>query len=424
MKKNIYNNSLQFSKKVDSNDKLFNLKDKFHFPIINGSRSSLYFCGNSLGLQPKETKKDILQEIDDWKNLAVEGHFKAKKSWFNYHSYLCEASSKIVGCKYEETVIMNSLTVNLHLLMVSFYKPNKKKKKILIEENAFPSDFYAVKSQLKFHNNDPVNDLIIVRKDKNHLFSTEKIINTIERNKDQIAMILLGGVNYLTGQLLDLKKITTVAKENGCIIGLDLAHAAGNVNLKLHSWGVDFAAWCGYKYLNGGPGAPSGIFINSIYHQNSDLKRFEGWWGHDKTSRFELQSHFKPMVSAEAWQLSNPPIFSMAALLSSLNIFNSVGMKNLLDKSNQLTSYLEYLLIDSLSDQITIISPKRKNERGCQLSIKFKNFNKDIVKLLYKEKIICDYRKPNILRIAPVPLYNSFEDCYHLVKTLKKILVK
>tara|TARA_Y100001978_G_scaffold21615_1_gene17688 strand:- start:493 stop:1764 length:1272 start_codon:yes stop_codon:yes gene_type:complete len=422
MKKNIYKNSLQFSKKADSNDKLFNLKDKFHFPIINGSRSSLYFCGNSLGLQPKETKKEILQEIDDWKNLAVEGHFKPDKSWFNYHSYLNESTSKIVGCKYEETVTMNSLTVNLHLLMVTFYQPNNKKKKILIENNAFPSDLYAVKSQLKFHNNDPVNDLIILEKENDNLLSTEKIIRTINENKDQIAMILLGGVNYLTGQLLDLKKITAAAKENGCIIGLDLAHAAGNVELKLHNWGVDFAAWCGYKYLNGGPGAPSGIFINSIYHQNSDLKRFEGWWGHDKLSRFEHQSHFKPLPSAEAWQLSNPPIFSMAALLSSLNIFISVGMKNLFFKSDQLTTYLEYLLIDSLSDQITIISPKKNSDRGCQLSIKFKNFNKNIVKLLYEKKIICDFRKPNILRIAPVPLYNSFEDCYNLVEKLKKIL--
>ena len=423
MKKNIFYNTREYANRLDKNDELANLKKQFHFPNIHHKRSSLYFCGNSLGLQSIQVKEDVLQVIEDWRNYAVEGHFNAKTPWFKYHEFLNKTTSDIVGAKSNEIVIMNSLTVNLHLLMVSFYKPKLRKKKILIEANTFPSDLYAVQSQLKFHNNDPKNDLIILDSDNDKIISTEQIINTIKSKRDEIALILLGGVNYLTGQLFDIEIISNVAKECDCIIGLDLAHAAGNVELKLNEWDIDFASWCGYKYLNGGPGAPSGVFINSKYFNSKGIKRFEGWWGHDKANRFALSKKFQPINSAEAWQISNPPILSMAGLLSSLKIFDKVGMGKLIKKSHLMTSYLEYLLKENFDNDIKILTPDNKYERGCQLSIQFKSLNKDIIQKLYQNSTICDFREPNILRIAPVPLYNSYLDCYKLVNILKDILI-
>ena len=422
MKKNIFNNTFQCAIDLDTKDELAHFQNEFHFPKINDKKSSLYFCGNSLGLQPKKLKDDLFQELEDWKNYGVEGHLNAKNPWFSYHELLNETSSEIVGAKSKEVVVMNSLTVNLHLLMISFYRPTKKKKKILIESNAFPSDYYAVQSQLRYHNNDPLNDIVILDSNKDKMISTDHIIDTIKKNKDEISLILLGGVNYLTGQLFDLEKIAYFAKEYGCVIGLDLAHATGNVKLKLNKWNIDFAAWCGYKYLNGGPGAPSGVYINSKYLDDKNIKRFEGWWGHDKSNRFSTDSTFKSIKTAEAWQLSNPPIFSMAALLSSLRIFKNADFNKLLNKSKLLTSYLEYLLIENLSNNIKIITPKNQNFRGCQLSIIINDSNKEILNKLYKKSVVCDYRKPNVLRIAPVPLYNSFSDCYNFVKILKNII--
>ncbi len=339
-----------------------------------------------------------------------------------YHEFLTAYSAEIVGALDKEVVVMNSLTVNLHLLMTSFYRPKAKRKKILIEKNAFPSDRYAVQSQLKFHGNDPDNDLLILNSENEDIITMNDVLDCLENHGDEIALVLLGGVNYYTGQAFDMEAITDKAQNFGCRVGFDLAHAAGNLKMKLHDWGVDFAAWCGYKYLNGGPGAPSSIFVHERHLEKIDIPRFEGWWGHDKGSRFDMPEKFIPLKTAEAWQLSNPPILSMAALLSSLEIFHEVGMLSLIKKSKKLTAYLESLLISQLNEKLKIITPKSNKSRGCQLSIRLKNRSDKIMEKLHDNGVICDWREPDVIRVAPVPLYNSFKDCHDFVFKLKEAI--
>jgi len=404
----------------DKEDPLSKLKKRFFCPFFDSNTPYIYFSGNSLGLQPDNVKKYVNEELEKWKYIAVDGHLNSSRPWLPYHEFLTSYTAEIVGALDKEVVVMNSLTVNLHLLMVSFYRPNKKRKKILIEDNAFPSDRYAIESQLRFHGNNPIDDLIIIKPIKGDIISMTTIIDYLEKYGEEIALVLIGGVNYYTGQAFDMAAITDKAQNYGCRVGFDLAHAAGNIKLNLNSWGVDFAAWCGYKYLNGGPGAPSGIFIHERHLGKNNYMRFEGWWGHDKSTRFDMSDDFKALTTVEAWQLSNPPILSMSALLASLEIFHEVGMNNLIDKSNKLTTYLETLINSELSDHLQIITPSTVTSRGCQLSIRI-NTIPNIVELLRKKGIIADWREPDVIRIAPVPLYNSFQDCYNFVSILKKI---
>ena len=407
---------------LDNNNPLKNISKLFYHPIRQNGQPFTYFSGNSLGLQPKNAEKYVKEELESWKTLGVEGHLKSIRPWLPYHEFLTSYSAKLVGALDTEVVVMNSLTVNLHLLMTSFYRPNGKRKKILIEDKAFPSDKYAVQSQLRFHGNDPIQDLLIIKSSKNNIISLSSIIDILDQHGQEIALVLIGGVNYYTGQAFDMKSITNKAQNCGCRVGFDLAHATGNLPMKLHDWGVDFAAWCGYKYLNGGPGAPSTIFIHERHLNKQDMPRFEGWWGHEKDSRFNMPDKFKPLKTAEAWQLSNPPILSMAPLIASLEIFHDIGINEIRKQSIILTKYLENLLKVELSDKISIITPSTTENRGCQLSIRLEYSINNIMDLLYKNGVICDWRNPDIIRLAPVPLYNSFTDCYNFVKILKKIL--
>ena len=408
-------NSLEYAISLDNQDNLSDVKKLFHIP-----KSSTYLCGHSLGLQPKKTSEFINQELEDWKNLGVLGHFEAKNPWYPYHEFLNKQSANIVGALQEEVVVMNSLTVNLHLLLTSFYNPKGSKNKIIIDTPCFPSDRYAVNSHIKNKNLNVQKTLIelIPENGKNYL-ENDYIINQIDKHGNDTHLILLSGVNYYNGQYYNIDLISKKAKEYDCIIGLDLAHAVGNVKLFLHDWDIDFAIWCGYKYLNGGPGAPGSAFINKKYLRK-DIKRLEGWWGHNKDTRFELKNTFETSNTAESWQLSNPPIFSMAALWSSLNIFDEIGMDSISLKSIKLTSYL-YTLLSNIPD-VEILTPKNQDSRGAQLSIRLKNFEKNIYNKLIKNRFICDFRSPDILRIAPAPLYNSFEDVYNFSQFLNSLI--
>ena len=404
-----------YPSELDNNDQLKLLKEKFHFPTSN----PIYLCGHSLGLQPKTASKFVNAELDAWSSLGVEGHMHGDNPWFDYHCLLTDSMSSIVGSKNTETVVMNSLTTNLHMLMISFYRPNKDKYKIIIDIPAFPSDKYAVQSQLKLHGLDPEKDLIEIDTfENNECVSKEKMLEDIKSNIDNAAMILISGVNYYTGQFYDVESIAKLAHDNNCIVGLDLAHAAGNVELHLSEWGIDFAAWCGYKYLNGGPGAPSGAFVHEKYH-NKDLNRLEGWWGHNKETRFNPPQLFQPINTAEAWQLSNPPILSMAALRSSLELFSQIGINSLRQKSKNLTGYLEYLIESLDSSKISIITPGKIDERGSQLSLQIDSKETNVQKFFKTKNIICDFRKPNVIRVAPCAFYNSYSDVYDFVDKIR-----
>ena len=413
---------LNYALDQDQNDPLAHFRERFHLPKTDSSEPFIYFCGNSLGLQPDTASQFINEELDAWKQYGVEGHFHAKRPWMPYHEFLTQYSAEIVGALEKEVVVMNSLSVNLNLLMTSFYQPHGKKKKILIEHNAFPSDRYAVQSQLKLHGNHPIDDLIILAPDDGANITTNGILDYFDRHGEGIAMVLIGGVNYYTGQAFNMKAITNKAHEHNCLVGFDLAHATGNTGLKLHDWGVDFATWCGYKYLNGGPGAPSGVFIHEGHLGKTDIPRFEGWWGHDKSTRFEMPDEFIPINTAEAWQLSNPPILAMAPLLASLEIFHEAGMENLIKKSHQLTQFLENLILTELGAKIEIITPTNPNDRGCQLSLRLVNLMPNIMDKLHDVGIIADWREPDVIRIAPVPLYNTFVECYEFIHRLKTII--
>jgi len=416
-------NSLKFAKALDDKDPLKKFRDRFYFPTFL-NKKIIYFTGNSLGLQPKSTRDYIEQELKDWAKWGVEGHFHAKKPWMPYHEFLTDKAARIVGAQPNEVVITHSLTTNLHLLMVTFYQPTKKRYKILCEKKAFPSDQYALQSQVNFHGFDPNDAIIEVGPRKGeYIIREEDILSKIKEHGNSIAMIMIGGVNYFTGQVFPMKEIADLGHEIGAKVGFDLAHATGNILLQLHDWNIDFAAWCGYKYLNSGPGGVSGLFIHERHVQNTDLKRFAGWWGHDKNDRFKMPDQFKPMKTAEAWQLSNAPVISMAAHLASLDIFDEAGMSNLRSKSEKLTSYQEYIIKDinqrNKEFDLEIITPSLQDKRGCQLSIIAHGKGKSLFDKLSKEGVITDWREPNVIRIAPVPLYNSYEDVYLFGKILE-----
>ena len=414
---------IEYAKEQDLLDPLAHFRTKFHIPKNSHGEEWLYFTGNSLGLQPKETKNYIQQELDDWAKLGVEGHFEAKNPWMPYHEFLTETMAEIVGAKPIEVVIMNTLTTNLHLLMVSFYQPTILKHKILIESDAFPSDRYAVETQLRFHGFDPTESLIewSPRKEET-LLNIEDLESILQSNGNEIALLLIGGVNYYTGQYLDLKKISELGHEKGCKVGIDLAHGVGNIQPNLHESGVDFAAWCTYKYMNSGPGSLGGVFVHERYAHDQTLKRFAGWWSQNKETRFDMRQPLDITPGAEGWQLSNPPILSMAAIKASLALFSEVGMPALIKKSKQLTGYLEYLILKLNNKNISIITPKDPEQRGCQLSIQVKNANKSLHDKLTLARVITDWRTPDVIRCAPVPFYNSFEDVFKMVEQLKKIL--
>ncbi|CAM1348973.1 MULTISPECIES: kynureninase [Tenacibaculum] len=419
----MYKATLEYALGLDKEDKLSYLREEFHIPKDEDGNDWLYFTGNSLGLQPKQTQKYIQQELNDWANYGVEGHFEGKTPWLPYHEFLTETMAKIVGAKPLEVVVMNTLTTNLHLLMVSFYQPKKTKYKIVIESDAFPSDRYAVQSQLKFHGFDVEEGLIEWKpREGEELLNIEDLESIVSEQGDEIALLLIGGVNYYTGQYLDLKRIAEIGHAKNCFVGIDLAHGAGNISPELHDSGVDFAAWCTYKYLNSGPGSLGGLFVHEKHAENKELPRFSGWWNHNKETRFNMRQPFDVMAGAEGWQLSNPPILSMAAIKASLDMFNEVGMEALREKSEKLTGYFEFLINEINSDDIKIITPSNPKERGCQLSIQVKNADKSLHKKLTENNIITDWREPDVIRCAPVPMYNSFEDVYKMVSILKGLL--
>tara|TARA_B100001113_G_C21106348_1_gene621055 strand:+ start:518 stop:1768 length:1251 start_codon:yes stop_codon:yes gene_type:complete len=414
-----YNNSREFALELDKNDPLLSYQEKFHFPLQENGEKHIYLCGNSLGLQSKNTESFVIQELDDWKKLGVEGHFQARKPWLPYHEFLSESYSKIIGSKESEVVAMNTLSVNLHLMLVSFYRPDTLRNKIIIEGDAFPSDIYAVESHIRHHGLDPSESLIKLKPREGEVtIRLEDVKSVIQQNADSVSLIMLGGVNYYTGQVFEMKEITEEAHKHNILVGFDLAHAVGNIPLSLHDWNVDFAVWCSYKYLNSGPGSVAGVFIHERHH-SQDLERFAGWWGHDKESRFKMPDEFAPIKSAEGWQLSNPPILSLAAVRAALSIFDEVGMSSLVTKSKKLTSYLVFLLHQISTDRINIITPE---QRGCQISISVKNGNKDLFDEITKKGVIADWREPDVIRVAPVPLYNSFLDVYNFYKVLEDSL--
>ena len=414
---------LEYALNRDQKDALRPYREAFHIPKDSRGNDWLYFTGNSLGLQPKTTKAVVEQELKDWANLGVEGHFQAKNPWMPYHEYLTQSMAKIMGAKPIEVVVMNTLTANLHFLMASFYSPTKKRPKILIESDAFPSDRYAVQTQLEFHGYDPKDCLIEWSPRAGEtLLHIEDLESLLEKQGAEIALLLIGGVNYYTGQFLNLKKIAELGHAKGCKVGIDLAHGAGNIQPDLHASGVDFAAWCTYKYLNSGPGSLGGVFVHQRYAHDKNLKRFAGWWSQNKTTRFDMRQALDITPGAEGWQLSNPPILSMAAIKASLDLFNEVGMQVLREKSIQLTGYLEYLINELNNPDIEIITPKDHNQRGCQLSIRVKNTDKTLHKKLTEKHVITDWREPDVIRCAPVPFYNSFEDVYRMVEILKTLL--
>lgn len=420
----IFENTVSFAKKMDSNDPLSSYRKRFLIPKHNG-KPSIYFVGNSLGLQPKDTKKFINEELEDWGDLGVEGHFNGRRPWMHYHKFSKKTLAKIVGAKPSEVVAMNQLTVNLHLMMVSFYRPSKERFKIIIEAGAFSSDQYAVESQLKFHKLNPDIALIELKpRPGEHTLRTQDILQSINDHDDQLALVLLSGVQYYTGQFFDIKKITEAGHHSGAIVGFDLAHAVGNVPLQLHKHNVDFAVWCSYKYLNSGPGGIAGVFIHEKHRSNSNLPRFAGWWGHKENVRFQMKKGFVPMEGADGWQLSNVPILAGAAHLASLQLFEEVGMVKLRKKSIMLTNYLHFLLneIDTTGTKFEIITPTDSSDRGCQLSILMKANGKKIFNGLVKKGIFTDWREPDVIRAAPVPMYNSFEDVYKFANTLASLI--
>ncbi|GAB4248611.1 MAG: kynureninase [Vicingaceae bacterium] len=423
-----FKNDLLFAKALDEQDELRKFRERFYIPVIN-NKEVIYFTGNSLGLQPKSTQKYIQQELDDWAKWGVEGHFKAKNPWYSYHEMFAEPVSKLVGALPTEVVVMNNLTVNLNLLLVSFYRPTQNRFKIVCEAKAFPSDQYALEMQVKSHGFDPEEAIIEVTPRAGEItIRNEDIINAIEKAGDQLACVMIGGVNYFTGQVFDMKSITQAAHKVGANCGFDLAHAVGNISLQLHDWEVDFACWCSYKYLNSGPGGVSGAFIHEIHCNNTELPRFAGWWGHDKEKRFLMEKGFKPMKTAEAWQMSNAPVIAMAAHKAAIDIFDEVGMDKLLKKQKLLSGYLEFIIDDidnTLLDKnkkLEIITPRNWDERGCQISVIAHGYGKKLFDKLTDEGVIADWREPNAIRMAPVPLYNSFEDIYKFGEILKNAL--
>lgn len=417
-----YQPDKSFAQQLDSNDKLKSYRDKFFIPKNQNGEDVIYFAGNSLGLQPKTVRQYVEQELKDWEILGVEGHNNAKNPWLPYHEFLTEETARLVGAKPDEVVNMNSLTVNLHLMLVSFYRPTKGRHKILIEANAFPSDHYALQSQIKFHGFDVETSLLEMKpRAGENTIRTEDIESFIEKEGDSIALIWFAGVNYYTGQAFEFERITKAGHRKGCVVGFDLAHAAGNLFLNLHDWNVDFAVWCSYKYLNGGPGAIGGAFVHEKHLEDKSLPKLWGWWGQNKQTRFIMGHEFDAIPTVESWQLSNPPILQLASLKASLDIFDEAGMKALREKSEMLTGYLEYLINEKNNGLIEIITPKDAKQRGCQLSLRAKANGKEIHQRLNDSGIICDWREPDVIRVAPVPLYNTFVDVWNFVGILTSL---
>jgi kynureninase len=420
-----FQNSLEFAKQLDEQDSLKAFRNKFYVPIVNG-KECIYFTGNSLGLQPKVTQDYVVDQLEDWATFGVEGHFHARKPWVTYHEIFPKQLSKIVGCKENEVVAMGQLTVNLHLLMVSFYRPTKQRYKIICEAKAFPSDQYVMESQVKFHGYNPDDAIIEVKPRKGeHNIRHEDIISVIKENADQTALVLFGGINYYTGQVFNMKAITEAAHSAGAYAGFDLAHAAGNIELQLHDWDVDFACWCTYKYLNSGPGGVAGIYIHEKHVANKELPRFAGWWGYTKETRFKMEKGFEPIPTADGWQLSNGPVLLLAAHKAALDIFGEAGMENLFNKRKMLSDYLLFIIDDcnnKLSEKIIeVITPRGENERGCQVSMLMLKNGKEFFDALKQNGVIADWREPNVIRVAPTPLYNSFEDVFRFGEIVNRL---
>jgi len=411
-----------FAREMDAQDSLRQFREKFHLPLDKDGKPLIYFAGNSLGLMPKSSRRIVEEELDNWAKLAVDAHHAAGTPWYSYHEALREPISRLVGAKPIEVICMNSLTVNLHLMMATFYRPTKSRFKILMEEPAFPSDTYAIKTQIVHHGLSPKDALVLARPRKGEFtIRTEDIVDLIEKDPNQLAVVMIGAVNFFTGQLYDIPKITAAAQKRGIIAGFDLAHAIGNVPLALHDWSADFAVWCSYKYLNAGPGAVAGAFVHERHATNTKLPRLAGWFGNDPNTRFRLhlEPEFIPVPSADGWQISNPPIFSMAPLRASLAIFDEAGgMESLRAKSIKLTGYLEFLLTEIGSKKFTVITPREPGARGCQLSILAHEHPKKLFEELQIAGVKCDFREPNVIRVAPTPLYNTFDEVWRFAKIL------
>lgn len=411
-----------FAARMDEIDPLASFRDRFHLPTDDRGRPVAYFVGNSLGLQPREARAVVEEVMDDWATLGVDGHFDAERPWYPFHEQIRDELATVVGARPDEVVAMNTLTVNLHLLLISFHRPVGERRRILIEDGAFPSDTYAVTSHVAARGGDPDADVIrLAPRSGEDLLRTEDVVAEIRRQGDALSTVMLGGVNFRTGQLLDIPAITAAGHEVGATVGFDLAHAAGNVPLHLHDHGVDYAAWCSYKYLNGGPGAVAGAFVHERHAANLELPRFAGWWGNDPSTRFRmhLEDTFVPVPSAEAWQLSNPPILSMAPLVASLDRFVEAGMERLRSKSRVLTGYLHACLREFLPDDAEIVTPTNAEERGCQLTVRLAGDARARFERLATHGVVADFRPPDLVRLAPVPLYNTFEDCFRAASTLK-----
>ena len=425
----IYNfeNTQSFAKQLDKEDPLRGFRNKFYIPIVLG-KECVYFTGNSLGLQPKTAQEYVLNEMEDWANFGVEGHFHARHPWIKYHEMFPKKLSPILGANEDEIVVMNQLTINLHLLLITFYRPTKHRYKIICEAKAFPSDQYALQSQAAIWNLDPDQTIIEVHpREGEHMIRNEDVISVIETHGEEVAVVIMGGVNYYTGQVFDMKGITAAAHKVGANCGFDLAHAVGNIELQLHDWNVDFACWCSYKYLNSGPGSVSGAFVHDRHIADRSLVRLQGWWGTNKENRFKMEKEFDPIPTAEGWMISNSPILNMAAHNASLDMFEEAGFKNIIAKQKKLSAYLLFVLNDinkSASEKmIEIITPANENEHGCQVSMFMLQKGKEVFDALKKDGVIVDWREPNVIRLAPVPLYNTFEDIYTFGEIIKSMLL-
>lgn len=415
----------EFARQLDAEDPLRQFREKFHLPLGKDGKPLIYFAGNSLGLMPKAARQIVEQELDDWAERGLDAHLEAKMPWYSYHETLREPTARLIGAQPNEVICMNSLTVNLHLMMATFYRPTKSRSKILMEEPAFPSDTYAIKTQIVHHGFDPKETLVLAKPRKGEFtVQTEEVVDLIEKQGDQIALVLIAGINFFTGQLFDIEEITTAAQKRDVTVGVDLAHAIGNVPLALHDWDVDFAVWCSYKYLNAGPGAVGGTFVHERHAANTKLPRLAGWFGNDPNTRFRLhlEPEFIPVPSADGWQISNPPIFSMAPLRASLSIFDEAGgMEALRAKSIKLTGYLQFLLESDRrggNKRFSVITPRNINGRGCQLSIFAHEHPKELFRKLQSAGVKCDFREPNVIRAAPTPLYNTFHEVWRFAQIL------
>jgi kynureninase len=415
--------TLASARQFDKSDELSKFRSLFHFPKSASNEEVLYFTGNSLGLQPLSTKHEVQQVIDNWKNLAVKGHFQGTDPWIEYNDKLKPSMARIVGALPTEVAIMNTLTVNLHLLMISFYRPTSSRFKVLMEADAFPSDRYAIDSHVKSRGHNPDDSVILMgARNGEQLLREEDILDLIDEKGDEIALVLFGGINYYTGQVLPMAQITEKAHEKGCMVGFDLAHCAGNIPLSLHGWNVDFAAWCNYKYLNSGPGSIASIFVHEKHHASKDIERLEGWWGNALKTRFLMADTFDPSPGAEAWVMSTPPTLAIAPIRASLELFDEAGMEALRSKSLRLTGFLEYLIHNMNDPRIEIITPSDPNQRGCQLSLRVVSATRSLYEQLISNGVVVDWREPDVIRIAPAPMYNSFEDVFRFYAMLKSLL--